>query len=385
MSIKDFFRWFRRKIFSMIIPSGKIILFESVPDFTDNTYPVYLALRKKLPDYKMIWLTSKNPPENDADRTIFYGDKSILGFFRMHYYLARCKVMIHCNGCPMKFKTSQLSIHLMHGSSMKRIIGVYDMLKSRVDYVNLQSHYFDEDIMFTLHCNKNQLMYWGYPRCDYLYHDRRPELDALCPGKYIIWLPTFRQHKLKKIRNDAPGSKYYDIGVPLFYDMQSLRDFNVFLRDKDIHILYKPHFAQSTDMLKNEGLSHFHIISNEDISRLKLQLYEVISQSEALITDYSSVFWDYLLVDRPMLITTDDLENWKRGMGFAIDIESIHDEVAEKSDNSSGLYEFISHVVDGIDSKREGRKKWRDIACIHQDGHSAERVAEFVAEKLGVK
>ena len=58
---------------------------------------------------------------------------------------------------------------------------------------------------------------------------------------------------------------------------------------KNIHIIYKPHPAQNLDVVKNKTLSNFHLIYASDILSKKLQLYQVTAQSEALITDYSSV------------------------------------------------------------------------------------------------
>lgn len=223
---------------------------------------------------------------------------------------------------------------------------------------------------------------WVIPRCDYFYAEaKRKEINEIVNGKYIIWLPTFRIHK-SKTRDDAPGSVFNHIGVPLFYDIQSLRDFNEFLREQNIHIVYKPHFAQDMDIVKRETLSNFHMIYDADILGRNLQLYEVIAQSEALITDYSSVFWDYLLLDRPIALTVDDIESYRRGMGFAVDFDLISSETSERLYDSKSLREFIMNVLNGNDIMREGRRKWRDIANMHQDGKSAERTAEFIKSML---
>ena len=56
------------------IPPQKIIVLESIPDYACNTYPVFLELKKMLPDYKLVWYTSQNTPVcADADAVFFTG------------------------------------------------------------------------------------------------------------------------------------------------------------------------------------------------------------------------------------------------------------------------------------------------------------------------
>ncbi len=142
------------------------------------------------------------------------------------------------------------------------------MVRDNVDYYNVQSHFFDKAVEFT----------------------------------------------------------HNAIGVPLFYTVEALRGFNDFLQAMNIHILYKPHFAQDMSVVRKESLSNFHIINDKDILGRDLQLYEVLAQSEALIMDYSSVFWDYMLLDRPIAITTDDIDIYKKQRGIFDFIDEVHEE-----------------------------------------------------------
>ena len=374
-----------KKIIGLTIPTGKIIIFESNPDFSCNTYPVYKLLKKFLPDYKMVWITKDDTVNKDADDIIKIWSKNIFDRLKFNYYMLRYKVIIQCNTPQKKLKRDQLSIYLCHGTNTKNTV-IVDGNDFLVDYVAIQSHFFDESSVFTYNCSTDKFIYPGYPRCDYFYNEQVPNIAEIITGlkisKFIIWLPTFRRDK-RKTRDDAPGSAFNNIGVPLFYSIESLQNFNEFLKKHDIHILYKPHPAQDLEVVKNKALSNFHFIYDSDILSKDLQLYQVIAQSKALITDYSTVFWDYLLLDRPIAITVDDLENWKKGRGFVFDLESIHKEIAEIISDENGLQEFIINLLNGRDIKQEGRRKFRDIANINQDGNSALRVANFVLEKLG--
>jgi CDP-glycerol glycerophosphotransferase (TagB/SpsB family) len=105
-----------------------------------------------------------------------------------------------------------------------------------------------------------------------------------------------------------------------------------------------------------------------------------------LISDYSSVYFDYLLLDRPIATTVDDKEQWKEGEGFAYDVESIFKKTTEQIANLDELYAFIQNVIiDGNDEKQKARQEMCKQTIINRDGNSAKRVADFVMEKIGEK
>ena len=375
-----FIKWCIRQLF-WLIPSGKVIQFESHPDFTCNTYPVYLKLRKLLPDYKMVWMLYKSD-RKDADDTIPLSPENIAGKVKQLYYLNRCSAIVQCNSYMRKPKRSQLSVYLEHGAPLKNITGKYDMVQSRVDFHNMMSPFFDKILLKEINGTKDKLVHLGYPRCDYFFAPpRTQDISHIVAGKYIIWLPTFRRHNCKT-RDDAPGSPFNNIGIPVFYTLDSLKSFDEFLAEHNISILYKPHPASDLDVLKKAELQNFRIIYDADILGRNLQLYEVIAQSEALITDYSSIFWEYMLLDRPIAITNDDIEQYRAGTNFILDIESVYRETAEIVPDEKVMRSFVQNVIEGRDIMRDGRRKWRDIANLHQDGKSAQRVAEFIVQKL---
>jgi len=109
----------------------------------------------------------------------------------------------------------------------------------------------------------------------------------------------------------------------------------------------------------------------------------LLAFSEALITDYSSVYFDYLLLNKPMATTLDDVDCWKKGNGFAFDLEKLYAQTNESLYTLNDLYGFIEKVVAGEDDAREDeRLKMRNLTNIHKDGNSAQRIADFVIDKI---
>lgn len=369
------------------LPLSKTIVFESNPDFACNTYPVYKELLNHLPNYRFIWLTHKRI-NNDNKRTqVIYTGKNASVFEKIKtvWTLDRCKCMVSSNLFERKRHEKQVFLFLCHGSKTKKTRGLYEM-GDAVDYIDVQSHFFDDIITYEYDCKKEQLVYLGYPRCDYLFSSSKPDVRGLinCETneKYVIWLPTFRSQAGGQVDVEK-GGIYDKLGMPIIYSIEKLRELNDYLKDINLHILFKPHPSQDVSTIKSEKLSNIHVIYDSDITGVGLQLYEVIAGSEALITDYSSVFFDYLLLDHPIATTTDDIDSWKSGRGFAFDIEKMYDQATVRVANQAELVSFLNDVITKTDSKCKGRREIRDMTNIYNDGDSAKRVADFVIKHMG--
>lgn len=369
------------------LPVGKTILFESNPDFACNTYPVFRRMQDSMKGYRLVWLTKKRENcDGRLGKGIYAGDDaSFLDRAVLEWYLNRCNVMISSNVFQQKRKPKQVFLFLTHGSKTKKTRGLYEM-GDDVDFINVQSHFFDDIITYEYNCKKEQLVYLGYPRCDCFFSGNVPDVRALLHTesneKYVIWLPTFRKMTTGKV--DARSEAYNSIGMPIVYSIEKLGELNDFLKSVRLHILYKPHPKQDLTEAKSASLSNFHFISDDDVRAAGLQLYEVIGGSEALITDYSSVFFDYLLLDHPIATTTDDIEEWKNGRGFAFDIEKMYDLATCRVKDQKELLSFLSDVSKGIDRRKEDRRTVRDTTNMHIDGNSAERVVAFIRKSLGM-
>ena len=389
---KRVFRLFKKVVKRILfkITLHNIIIFESNPDYSCNTYPVFLELRKRLPNYKMVWMTSEKSAKVEGVDDVYYRDNK--GFYnkqKRRYYRLLAKAFVSCNRYKKmgSIRAGQVSLFLAHGSvtkNMKR--GHFNYNPGViVDYIDNQSHFFDEVMCYQYEAKQEQLVYLGYPRCDWFYKENMIAglLEKLgVDSEFLIWLPTFRKNRTET--RDVHSEKYESLGIPLIYTVEKLEECNDFLRQHHLHIIYKPHPIQDISNLTKMSLSNIHIISDELLSKMGIQLYQVIAQSKALISDYSSVFFDYLLLDRPMATTVDDVEQWKEGEGFAYDLESLYDKATEKVKTLDELYSFIQDVViDDKDTKRAARQQICKETVMYNDGNSANRVADFIIKKIG--
>ena len=85
-----------------------------------------------------------------------------------------------------------------------------------------------------------------------------------------------------------------------------------------------------------------------------MQLYSLIGECGVLLTDYSSVYIDYLILNRPIGFIIDDFEEYKNSRGFVFDKPDDW-MPGEKIKTFEELEKFILDIKNGIDKYREVR------------------------------
>ena len=215
----------------------------------------------------------------------------------------------------------------------------------------------------------------GFPRNDVF---SLPSVDlraklGVDAKKIIIWYPTFRQNKRGSIV--LPGSS-----LPLIHDKENAIQLNETAKREDVLILLKPHFAQDSSYIQDQSLSNIWFIGDEFFAAYGFSSYEMLAASDALITDYSSVYFDYTLADKPIAVVWEDIEEYRKNPGFALDL-SYFLKGAEKIYTIDELCSFIIDVAHGKDLLQKERREIRDVVNFAVDGKSTERVVDFIVEK----
>jgi len=128
-------------------------------------------------------------------------------------------------------------------------------------------------------------------------------------------------------------------------------------------------------------LTNFVILYNEELEEKNVQLYQFIGSTDALITDYSSIYYDYLLTGNPIGLTVDDYELYKKDTGFVY--ENIFDYIiGEHILNVDDFIKFINNVADGKDILKEKRDEMTKLFHKYPDGNSTERVYNVLIDEL---
>lgn len=369
-----------KRFVGFFLPIRKSIVFESNPEFSCNTLPVYHEMMRRgiAQDYQIYWLVEdKTKYQNDTSgvKYLNYSEKGF-AIFKKIFILATSKALIFSNRFLTKYKKEQLVVNLTHGSPLKMVLGYYE--NDTCDYVITQSAYSNDAMSKMLNVPREKMIPLGYPRTDILGKrcDARGKLGL--KSKYLMtWMPTFRKNK-------NSGIAYGDLnhlGVPLLHSAADFERINDALRNSDTILVIKLHPAEDTSAMQLNRYSNILFLSDGDLADKNTTAYELLSDSDALLTDYSSVYYDYLLLDRPIGLVIDDLEDYDKNIGFAYgEYKSF-----VKGDYIQTIDAFLSFIHDlsnGIDRQRNDRHWAIAQYCQYRDFDSTNRVVDFIFSKL---
>ena len=356
-----------------------MILFESMPDCCDNTKPVFdeLVRRGYNRKYRMVWrLHRSEPGEHERIPNVRYLKEGKRLYF--HYHFA--KMFISGNAYFQKTRSKgQYMMHITHGGALKKVTRYY-RTPDDVDEVITFSRYLLPADAENNGCDKEKISPLGYPRNDVLLGERR-DLSDLFPGhrfrKTIIWLPTFRQH------NSRTDLRLSSIGIPIIHDSDSARKVDEAAGRSGVLIVVKPHFAQDISFIKSLDMDNIVFIDDRFLQKHEMALYDLLSGSDALLTDYSSVYYDYLLADRPIGLCWEDFDEYRDREGFIVDTDTIM-AGGEKILTADDLCGFVDRTGRGMDLLADDRARIRTLVFgeTMQDLKSTGRVTDRVVEIL---
>ncbi len=365
-----------KKILS-IIPNGNIIMFESVPELSDNTMPVFEEMLKRglNKKYKMVWWV--NDSTNDFpmyDNTIYVDTKTFWNKILFWWCRIFSKCTISCNQVITKIREKQTAIYLAHGTTVKSTRKYYDLPES-IDYVLIASEPSKEAMAYELNVDKEKIVALGYPRNDVM-GNVQLNLHPFFTKEYnkiIVWYPTYRQNK-------SGGKTNAKNALPVLHDTNQAIRLNEMAKNQGVLLVVKPHFAQDVSYIKEYNLSNIEFIDDGFFKKNGITSYEFVSSCDALITDYSSIYYDYLLCDKPIAVVWEDIEEYRQNPGFGVDVDEMM-KCASKIYTLEEFEAFLVDVANENDEYKELRKEINAWANYSTDGKNAQRVVDFIVEK----
>jgi CDP-glycerol glycerophosphotransferase (TagB/SpsB family) len=198
---------------------------------------------------------------------------------------------------------------------------------------------------------------------------------------FLMYMPTFRCGEPGK--SDNAHRKIHNIFGFSTIDTASL---NAFLESNNLLLLLKLHpFEEEIlkDSIEDYG-NRVLMISNISLLRHSVDLYSLLASVTLLITDYSSVYFDYLLLNRPMGLHQLILWNTKRKEDFCWD-HMIFWTPGPKATNQQQLQDEILKSLENPEFYRKERETINSIVNHYKDDHSCERVTQLIMQKLNRK
>lgn len=279
-------------------------------------------------------------------------------------YIRAGHVFYSSGKIPIKPTKKQTVIYLTHGIPLKKSVDFKS--DSFFTYMSITSEFFKEKIAKANNYAKSKICICGEPKTDnmFLYKENTAET------KLIIWTPTFRQSDYLGY-NDSKMASF----LP-FINNDEWQNLNEVLKEKNVKIIAKLHPAQTLHNFTYAIYSNLEIYSDAVFRQKGFELYELLGKSNALIADYSSIYLEYLLLNKPIGFALADYEDYRDTRGFVLG-EQIKYMPGKKIYNRDELYEYIDDVVNGIDNYSDEREKMRDLFHHYKDGHNTQRILKI--------
>lgn len=333
-------------ILNAFLPKNeKLILLYANLGFRDNIEVLYRCLLEKgYPDRYQIICISNHFYSLQKDRRIHYVSPALGVFYFLH-----AKYFFYCAGkYPIKPSKKQMVVNLWHGIPLKKIGNLLPENKDK-DYnfftkLIYYSPLFKPIMKEAFNASEQQLLLAGNLRNDDL---RRPTTN-LPNKKKVLWMPTYRQ-------NERFG-KDSEVKTLIFNLENHWLELQKFLKKSEIILYLKLHPLEESRINIPKECINIQLISDEELSKSKTSLYSFLGAMDALITDYSSVYFDYLLLNRPLAFVLDDYDSYKNKRGFVFeDILSLMP--GDKIYNFAELLNFLDKFDKQIDNYQDQRNR----------------------------
>lgn len=368
--IKEFLKFLRTinllKSFSNIFKScinKRIVCFGSMmgKQFIDNPKYLFLYLNSNS-NYKCYWFTSSREVFNELKKKGFsvvynFSFKAIKILKRAGYIITAWGLTV--DFLPISFSKESVIVLTWHGHQFKKIfadIGSPARNPNIYDYLISPSKNINKYLTSAFQIDSSKIIVTGLPRNDMLFHVKE-KFKKIIKNRYnisknfkriILYAPTFRkQHLIAKF----PLSK------------KDFKDLSNYLRETGTLLICKSHFANKIVLYERSP----NIIVIDKFTDIQ----ELIIISDLLITDYSTIFFDFILMQKPVILFPYDLEEYIKFPGLYHKLDEIT--VGPIAKNGNELIEALKTLPVWIPKSKNRIIEIRNKYWDYHDGKSCER------------
>ncbi|PKR82657.1 CDP-glycerol glycerophosphotransferase family protein [Heyndrickxia camelliae] len=360
----------------------KMVFFESFlgKNYSGNPKYIYEEMLRndKYKNYTFVWSYSGENPEEIPGNPIIVNREEV----EYYEYLAKSKYWVNNILFPVHRKREgNKYLQTWHGTPLKRL--GYDIeidgpevlarenfyIESRNwDYLVSANNYSTEIFKRAFKFNKHVLEY-GYPANDIFYNEEmrekvnkiRIELGIPQDKKVILYAPTWRD-------NESVNSWKHSFSLKF-----DLEEFYKNLKDEYILILRMHHLIADSLVIDEKYKEFVYDLSKYD------DIQELYVMSDILITDYSSVFFDYANSKKPILFFAYDFDNYKENVrGFYLDM--FKDLPGPIINNSGDLLNAIQNINSIYKNYELKYDEFYNRFCKLENGKAAQSIIEKVFE-----
>lgn len=289
--------------------------------------------------------------------------------------LATAGILINNSSFPSYYvrRDEQVYLQTWHGTPWKTL---GKQMKGRIETIHNSQHNFIQasHLLFPNDFTREVIMrdynlqsiftgkviVHGYPRnAVFCNKERAAEIKHKCGDdnyRTLAYMPTWRGQDNKNIETSDFSAEIYALLEKIDANLAD---------DQKLYVNLHPIVQDSIDV---SGFAHIFTFPKE------IEKYEFINSMDALITDYSSIFFDYSITRKPVILFTYDYDNYVSERGMYFDISELPFMRADSVDELSemlrtGSYEKLDY---------SGEEKYISRFIQYDSPDAAAEIAKYI-------
>lgn len=348
---------------------------------TDSPYAIfkYLMEHQAYQKYIHIWVVASQKMQKAYSKK-FNKYKNVKFIVKESddylHYLAKCKYLINNATFPTYFtkKPNQVYVNTWHGTPLKSMgLDIKDnLLESQNTIRNfLSSDYIISPNQHTTdifkkafkleELNDDAILEIGYPR-----------IDATLKAQSETVIQKLKKQGLKMTNAPillcSPTWRGHTVSTPEDNIEEMEEMIEVLNKKTDYQVLLKVHPFIYRKAEGNKKLKKYLVNDTFDTN-------ELLSIVDLLVTDYSSIFFDYLVTNKPIIFYTPDYEDYEENRGFYLPVDSLPGPSVHSIET---LVDTVNHQQNILTQYNDNYRAYQQKFANYDDGHVTERVVNKV-------
>ena len=354
--------------------------------FRGNSKYLYLYVRENHPDIRIAWITKSRElncrlRESGINAFYAYSLKGTLATIRSMYFIvthgildvnefvSRKGIMINLEHSIFPIKDNSMPKGGPFLKQMRLYLRHPYALLIKLDYAITSSQFTAAATKHHYNIDSNRVIPLGTPKTDYLLevgkeNDKLDKKDDYAmfyrssDKRRILFLPTWRM----------------DPGFSIFNFAFNLNELDNLLKEIDGIIAFKFHPStkknvEIPDFSSYENILYFDYHGDE--------INKLLHRVDMLITDYSSIFADFLIYNKPIVFAKFDHVGYLRERVTYVDYDK--DLPGPKAEDWPELIRCIRSIfVYENDDYKSQREEMRDLIYPQRDGKARERIVKYI-------
>jgi hypothetical protein len=336
----------------------------------DNGYFFFQYCRKIYPEKSVYYIINKCSPYYESlssadSNVIIYGSSKHISIFckaTVSFYTHTYIDLLYKRHFELFGRKKKL-VYLHHGVLGFKKFDCFYLNNKNIMDVFIVGNNMEKDILIeNIGTNPEKIRVTGYARYDYIKNFSLP------PQQQIVYIPTFRNWLLpmsKKSNNNDFLTSDFHFRIHSF--LNNL-DLHRLLKINNIILKFYLHeeFQQYTDLLKSTSCMVLVCPKGAE-SPSKL-----ISESRLMITDYSSVAWDFFYMNKPVILYRFDKDDFANDRGSYLPLEN--DIIGNVVYDEYSLIQLISNSIEQNFVLPESFRHTRNKLLPNQDKNNCKRI-----------